>query len=132
MLCRLSEAIVQSSPRTQAGCEIEIFRLRLAQGHIDTLPNLPQLSFCEWMSSEVGNEPIKFGVGDHRKSASLEIRVLGLEPCPCPAAHISRANSLRDDALEAHPARMTKDGGAVAGDRLAQLDVHSHGLAVAG
>ena len=60
MLCRLSEAIVHSSARTQAECEIEIFRLRLAQGHIDTLPNLPQLSFCERIRSEVGNEPIQF------------------------------------------------------------------------
>jgi hypothetical protein len=60
MLCRLSEAIVHSSARTHAEREIEIFRLRLAQGHIDTLPNLPQLSFCERIRSEVGNELIQF------------------------------------------------------------------------
>src|SRR5690349_4821879 len=38
----------------------------------------------------------------------LEVRVLGLQPCPRPATHIPRANALRDDCFEVHPARMTK------------------------
>src|SRR6476620_8026664 len=58
----------------------------------------------------------------------LEVRVLGLQPCPCPAAHVARADALRHDAFEVHPARMTKDGGHVTGDRLANLDAVARGL----
>jgi len=43
---------------------------------------------------------------------ALKIRVLRLQPCTCPAAHVSGADPLRDDAFQVHPARMTKDGGA--------------------
>ena len=34
------------------------------------------------------------------KSAPLEIRVLRLQPCPGPSAHVSGADALRDDAFE--------------------------------
>ena len=47
---------------------------------------------------------------------------LGLQPCTRPAAHVPRADPLRHDAFELHPARMPKDVGPVAGDRLANLD----------
>src|SRR6478752_4403717 len=36
---------------------------------------------------------------------ALEIRVLRLQPCPRPAAHVSRADALRHNAFEVHPAR---------------------------
>jgi hypothetical protein len=53
-------------PETQAKCEIKIFRLRLTQGHINTLPNLSQLSFCERIRLEVGDKPIQFCIRDQR------------------------------------------------------------------
>jgi len=40
------------------------------------------------MSSEFGNEPIKFGIRDHREFSGVQIRVLGLEPCPRPATDV--------------------------------------------
>src|SRR3954453_6308262 len=45
-----------------------------------------------------------------------------LQPCPCPAAHVPRAYPLRNDAFEPQPAGMAEHGGAVAGERLAELD----------
>ena len=60
-------------------------------------------------------------------SPPLEIRVLRLKPCPRSAAHVARADPLRDNAFEAH-SPMPKDGGPVAGDRLAELDAVAHGL----
>ena len=45
---------------------------------------------------------------DTGESPPLEFRVLGLKPCSRPATHIPRANALRDDCFEVHPARMTK------------------------
>ena len=62
----------------------------------------------------------------------LEIRVLRLQPRPCPATHVAGADALRDDAFKVHPARMTKDGSAVSGDRLAQLDAVAHRFVAAG
>ena len=45
---------------------------------------------------------------DTGESPPLEFRVLDLKPCSRPATHIPRANALRDDCFEVHPARMTK------------------------
>ena len=56
------------------------------------------------------------------RSRSLEVRVLGLESSPRPATDVARADALRDDTLEVHPARVSEDGCSLAGDRLAQLD----------
>ena len=42
------------------------FRLRLAQRYVDAFFDFSQLPFRKWMRSEVDNEPIKFGIGDHR------------------------------------------------------------------
>src|SRR4051794_28906332 len=64
-------------------------------------------------------------------STPLEIRVLRLQPGACPAAQITRADALRDDAFQAHPAGVAKDGGAVAGERLTELDAVAHGLVAA-
>src|SRR4051812_13512236 len=52
----------------------------------------------------------------------LKIRVLRLQPCPRSVAHVPRPGALRDEAFQAHPARVTKDGGTVTDDRLAKLD----------
>ena len=38
-------------------------------------------------------------------SAALKARVLRFQPCPRPTTHITRADALRDDALQAHAAR---------------------------
>ena len=81
------------------------------------------------MRSEFSNEPIKFGIGDNRKSAALKIRVLRLQPGPRPATHVPRADALRHDALEAHGATVPKDGGTFSGDRLAELDAIAHRIA---
>ena len=43
-----------------------------------------------------------------------EIRFLGLQPCPCPATHVTGADPLGDD-LQGPSARMAKDGGTIAG-----------------
>ena len=61
-------------------------------------------------------------------SPPLKPRVLRLQPCPRSAAHAARADALRHDAFEVHPARMTKNGGPISGDRLAELDALAHGL----
>ena len=55
-------------------------------------------------------------------SRSLKFRVLRLQPGPSPATHVARADALRDDAFEVHPARMTEDRRAVAGQRFTQWD----------
>jgi hypothetical protein len=44
------------------------FPAAIGSGHIDTLPNLPQLSFCERIRSEVGNELIQFCIRDDRRN----------------------------------------------------------------
>src|SRR4051794_39934532 len=59
------------------------------------------------------------------------MRVLRLQPRPCPAADVARADPLRDDAFKAHAAGVPKDGRAVAGERLAELDAVAHGLVAA-
>jgi hypothetical protein len=44
-----------------------------------------------------------------RASSPLKIRVFGLQPCPRPAAHVTRADPLGDDAFDL--AGLTEDGG---------------------
>ena len=60
----------------------------------------------------------------HARAPALKIRVLRLQPCTRPAA-VTRADPLRDDAFEIHPASMPKDGGTVSGDRLAVPSNHA-------
>jgi len=66
-----------------------------------------------------------------RQSSPLELRVLPLQPGARPAADVARADPLRDDPFEAKTAGVAKDGGAVAGERLAELDAVAHGLVAA-
>jgi len=72
------------------------------------------------------------GLERDRLSAPLEIRVLRLNPCPCSTTHVSGADALRDDAFEVHPARVSEDRRAVAGDRLTELNAVAHRLVLAG
>jgi hypothetical protein len=60
-----------------------------------------------------------------------KFRVLRLQPCPGPTAHIAGADALRDYAFESQTAGMAEDGGPVAGDRLAQLDAVAHHVGLA-
>src|SRR4051812_36343731 len=55
-------------------------------------------------------------------SPPLEVPVLRLQPCARSVADVARADPLGDNAFEAHAADVAKDGSAVAGDRLAQMD----------
>ena len=43
-----------------------------------------------------------------------------------------RPDALRDDAFEVHPARVSEDRRAVAGDRLTELNAVAHRLVLAG
>jgi hypothetical protein len=61
---RLPKKEVQSSTSTQAERGFETFRLRLAQRDKDTFFDVSELAFRERMSSEIGNEPIKFSIRD--------------------------------------------------------------------
>src|SRR3954447_11296825 len=63
---------------------------------------------------------------------ALEARVLRLQPCPRPTAHVSRSDALRDDAFEVHLAGVPKDGRPVAGDCLAHLDAVAQRLVATG
>jgi hypothetical protein len=60
-----------------------------------------------------------------------EILGFRLQQCTRSATDVSRANPLRDNAFAVHPARKTKDGGPVSGDRLAELDAVTHCLVLA-
>src|SRR4051794_32955092 len=52
---------------------------------------------------------------------ALKVRFFGLQPCHCPATHVTGADALPDDSSEVHPARMGKDGSTIAGHCLAKL-----------
>src|SRR3954465_15740090 len=61
-------------------------------------------------------------------SSPLKIRVLSLQTGPRPAADVARADPLRHDAFEPQTAAAPEGGGAVAGERLAELDPVAHRL----
>ena len=94
--------------------------------------NLSQLSFCERMCSEVSNEFDPVLRSRSTELAALKSRILRLQPGPRSTADVTRPDPLRDDAFEVHPARMTKDGGTVSSDRLAQLNAVAQRLVSTG
>ena len=63
------------------------------------------------MPSEFGNEPIKFGIRRSSIQRRSKFVFFVFSHARVRAAHVPRADALRDDAFQVHPARMTKDSG---------------------
>src|SRR3954470_3285661 len=96
---------------------------RAESGHLAAAPpinvmNSRRLMFWSGGQSEHTATSLRFC---HASDTGLA-RLSFLQPCPRPATDISRPDALRDDALQAHQARMPEDGGTVRSDRLADVD----------